>query len=723
MQTRRTATHSSNRRILNRLSSIVPLFLLVAIPHDALSDPLQLNDETPANAVELPPGSERTFYNDFTLRASNERYQQDLNTLIPLSLSPDQNRLLFTTLNFNYRDRGNDSFSGGIGYRFYLPGANAVMGFHLHGDVTETVAENSIGQFGFGFDFFTDTGIEFHANFYLPESERYVADPFAGFGNLYAEGNSLFQNTFAILERGRRGGDVKVAFDIPFLSNEIPTRGFVGAYHYNGIWSDDLTGAMAGISFEPFQGARFGAEYYGDDEFFGDHWVFVAGVSAPLEFENVLNPAEWGRSIGRAFQKNLCNDRENMREKLFERVDRRQWVLEEQSPGLASSTPLLVSDSIIFVNNGGTRNVPQARGRGNGTFENPADTIQRGVNIGANRFGNDGQMMIAGGRTYSTDLIRVRKRGLSIFGNRFDGFGGRTFRYGSRPVIDSGIFVEGVDNFLLANTTIINGFSFETGAQFGFMDGGSLDDEADTLLIEGVREIEIVGNTFRGPQEDGIDIEINRPGARTARSVIIEDNRFEDIGESSIEVDLGGSARSIAVIANNRIVRSGVVTAGDAIQFERIEDARATVFIVDNVIRGSGDDGILFSGEDNSRGTVYIEDNTIFDVDEDAIDLDLEENTNTTIFVRNNRVFRPGDEGIETNLDDNAIATVRVIDNLFEDSGGDGYFLDLDDDSRLVIRVHGNSFLGTSDDAFDIQVDDNSSFTGFYSENVARGVG
>ncbi|MEM9018574.1 MAG: hypothetical protein AAGC68_16305, partial [Verrucomicrobiota bacterium] len=85
----------------------------LSAPSHGHADELMLDDENPISSVSLPASAERTFYNEFTLRAS-DRYQQDLNTLIPLSLASGGNELLFATLNFNYRDGGNSTFSAGL---------------------------------------------------------------------------------------------------------------------------------------------------------------------------------------------------------------------------------------------------------------------------------------------------------------------------------------------------------------------------------------------------------------------------------------------------------------------------------------------------------------------------------------------------------------------------------------------------------------------------------
>lgn len=624
----------------------LPVLFATAAPF-AIAAPLTLDDDDPMSSVSAPDQSVRQI--DFTSlsRISNERIQQDFRSFIPLVASPDS--LAFAKVNLNFRDEGSLSFSGGLGLRKYLPEMDSVLGFHIHGDVTETELDHQIAQFGFGLDLFTPTGFDIHANLYLPETDPHLAGEFSTFGPAFGRGHSILQteSLFSIYERGRRGADVKLAFDLPVLNEILPARGHVGAYHFSGHSSEDLSGIQAGLTIQPFEGAAFGAEYYGDEDFYGDHWVFVAGISAPFEFGNILHPGSWADGIANAFRPKSGNEeRENMRRFLSAAVDRRDWVLTEISdPFLTEQKLNLLLDNVIFVNNGGARSVPGPRGRGRGTFENPANTIQHGVNRSAAKFGNNGNIVVAGSnRAYREDIVDAGKS-VRLFGGRIPVAGGRTFQYGNRPTIDGGIAVIDVDTFSMENFRVING-----AASFV---------NPDAIFAANVSDVSLIGNRIINASQDAIDIESD--GGRKM-NVVIQGNRIRSSLDDGIDFDLTGTA-----------------------------DVR--VRITDNILNRPGDDGIQIELEDNSSIRGKISDNRVNGTDfGEGLEIDQDDNSFARLRILRN-VFRDTDDDpLDIDVTDNSVGLYQVAHNeLFGDSGGDIIEIDSDDTSQLQLQFFGNT--------------------------------
>lgn len=583
----------------------------------------------------------------FDSRASRERIQQDVSALVPLAASPTS--ALLTDFTFQFRDEGNHSFSGGIVMRRYLPEMDAVLGFHLHGDVTESIYDHRIAQLGFGFDLFTASGLDFHGNFYLPDTGPHLIQETSRFGPAFGRGNSILQteSIFGISERGLRGSEIKVAFDFPVLNGLLPTRGHVGAYHFNGRSNDDLAGMSAGVLVQPFEGVSVGAEYYGDDEFYGDHWVFFAGVSTTFESGSCFHPRNWRQGIRDAFRPRGAGsrERERMEDFLFAPADRRNWVLTEFSDPFLTETKLNeVLADVIFVNNGGARSVPGPRGNGRGTFANPVNTIQRGINRSAARFGNSGNIVVAGSkRPYTEDLVDAG-RSVRLHGGRVPALAGRTFRYGSRPTIDGGIMVTHVDTFSISNFQVVNG-----AASFV---------NPDAIFAGNVTNVSVIGNRVINSAQDGIDIEGTRGPEMTA---VVRGNLVRNSSDDGIDFDLEGGSRAMVAVEGNRILNP----LDDGIEFDIEDNARVYGTVSRNRVRASiFGEGIEIDQDDNSIARLRILDNNLRSVFNDPIDIDVTENSRGTYQVAGNRFdgLFPATR-VEIDSDDTSLLRLQFVNN------------------------------------------------------------
>lgn len=356
---------------------------------------------------------------DFGFRASSEQTEGSFSTLVPLTDQPGGDAVAFLTFAATFRENRGESFSLGIGSRFIIDPINAVVGFRFHGDITQTAFENQVTQLSGGVDVMTASGIDLHANFYLPDDEAQLGLEILEFGETFAQGHAILQRQqiFQLFDQGRRGGDIKVKFDLPVVSEFIPTRGFVGAYHYEGNFgSEDLTGLTAGVITFPLRGVSLGAEYYGDDEFYGDNWVFTAGVSAPLDLDNVFNPNEWGRTFAKAFSRRPSTrqpgGRGYLKSRVYSAPERRNWVLNQVSDpiatGQAGETVKTIQDGIIFVNNGGAvgNGIQAGALGGDGTAENPTNSINEGANLVQTSLGGTGTVYVqATGSAYAEEVV------------------------------------------------------------------------------------------------------------------------------------------------------------------------------------------------------------------------------------------------------------------------------------------------------------------------------
>lgn len=640
----------------------------------------RIDDDVPTAEAVTGRGdtgqSMRSFSASGVVRASNERVQHDTEILAPLHFTDDGNRLIFANVVHNLRDGGEVSFSAGAGVRFYLPGRNSVLGFHILGDSTETLADNDIAQLGLGFDFFAATGIDLHGNLYLPESDDRVASQWTDYGDLFATGHTIFQteNLLTIFERGRKGADLKVKFDVPMLNKILPARGHVGAYHFDGGYGDDLTGAMAGIMVQPFRGAAFGAEYYGDDEFFGEHWVFVAGVSGPIEFDTLVKPKKLLAGIARAFSIDPApRDRssDGMRDFLVHRLDRRNWVLQEWSaPAVTESTDLVIEENVIFVNNG-LPGSPVGSATGRGTFEDPVNTVQTGVARSAASFGNGGTVLVAGtGQIYAEEVFDVGS-GFHLRSGHlpFTGQMGKTFTYGTQPILDGGVIVDDVQNFALS------GFEVRNGAL-------SLANP-DAVFASNVAEISIVGNTIRSAAQDGIDIEVS------------------------------GTNMSNAVVSGNQVFGSG----DENFDLDVEDSGSLSVVYSDNVSRDSSGDGFGIDVDDFGVLDLLWTGGGIFNSGGDGFFLNANDDSSSTVVVRNTTIAGTGIDGFSISADDDSIVNASLLDSSVSGTDFDGVFLDAFSDSTVTLSVRRNVFMDIPDEAVDLEIFEGANATFVVADN------
>ena len=635
-----------------------------------------------------------------TFRVGRERVQNDVSAFVPLTLSDDGDQLLFTRFVQNIRDGGEASFSGGLGARFYLSDYDAVFGFHLLCDTTESIYENDLSQIGLGFDLFTPSGIDLHGNVYLAESGDHLAREWVDYADLFAAGHTIFQtrNLLGQFERGRGGADLKVAFDVPVLNELLPARGHVGAYHFEGNYGDDFTGAMAGLMLQPFEGVSLGAEYYADDDFFGDNWVFVAGVSAPFEIGDLFRPRKLVENIGRTFRAPSRDRRGGgMRSFMTAPVDRRDWVLPEvSSPILTKTDAVVVMDEVVFVNHG-LVGVPDGSATGRGTFEDPLNTIQGGVNRAARRFGHGGTVLVGGnGRVYSETIFDAG-RSVDLRGGQVPirGFEGERFSYGRRPIINGAVVADDIPEFSLTGFTIGGGVA-------GF----------DGVLAADVSRVDISRNTILDADQDGIDFELS---GTTMMTATVFRNRVVRAGDDAFDIDVYDSSRLTAVFRDNDAIGS----SDTGINIDT--DDRGILDLTWNGGRvfGSGGDGFFLGSADLSRATVVFENSSIRNSAIDGFSVFADDDARVDATVRGATIVNAGFDAVYLESYGRSKSNLTVQNSILRSNADDGIDVETGEDADVSVLFEGNRIGGSGFVAIEIEAQHDASVTGIVRDNTA----
>lgn len=687
----------------------------------ALADtPLILNDEAPSSASWIEQVSNPSFpFVSTTLRTNQEIYEQDSEVLIPLFSNADNSQFAFSTITHNFRDSGAVNLSGGFYYRFEVPGLNSVLGLSMHGDATETDYSNNLEQFGFGFDLFTRMGFDFHGNLYFAESEGSRVGSW--YGDPFARGHNILQREFGIVEQGLSGGDFRVTFPVPLISKEISSRGFVGAYSFDGA-TDDISGLMTGIDFYPLQGVAVGVEYFADDEFYGDNWVFKAGATIPIN--NVFSLKDWQSGIGSALSPHSL-DRDSFEVRSRMAGPRRKWVLTEfahQNNHFGTHT---VASDIIFVNSGGAvgNGIQAGSKNGIGTAQNPTRTIQRGANLVSSRLGGEGTVYVQGGRRYG-ETVQVGMAGptTKISNIRFttsykpiQAYGGKVFGGDTaRPILNGGFYFTGANGLRSVEVT---GFDIRGGNAF---DG------------HGISSMEVPNflatcNFFHDTLTDGINVQ-NLSGRNA--TTIISMNRFRDSTRDAIEIDhVVGKGRESNILVWGNVGRN----QSDGVEIEvEADQGKANMTVADNKFFNNGDQGLDLglTLDSHATGTVKVLRNRVNNTTGNEgvyVGIEAYESSSATLMMRSNKVQKTTNEDgsyVYFEASDNSDITGVIANNVFRGSNDDGLATSDNsaaNNSNINLTITGNKFLKNSYGYY-LETDWSSgSHTVNIANNVARG--
>ncbi|MEM7697421.1 MAG: right-handed parallel beta-helix repeat-containing protein, partial [Verrucomicrobiota bacterium] len=585
--------------------------------------------------------------------------QADL--IFPLNTPPLEGGLAtFGMLSYLRNDYGQESYSLGLGARWLLTEANAVMGYRIHGDFAETALENQVNQLAFGFDLFHGKGWDFHTNFYVPVSsersrridgsrtdvsesqirnETYY-DPYAT-GHQVRQGYEYETTTRTVTtdlsqvlqqrEKGRAGGDARFLFDVYGKACGPKVRAMLGAYYYEGHFSDEIFGAMTGLYFIPSPGLQVGAEYYGDDELYGDHWIATVGASIPTD--SIFNPGKWGRKEpaysgyvgGKGYTPAAAHcQTDYLTSRLYANAPRlarpvtdvETTVISEEIVSQSVSETVtvevgekVIQDDVMFVNNGAAvgNGVNAGTAGGDGTAENPFDTIQAGADGVATTFGGSGTVYVQGGtgNTY-TETINVGHGGSPAAGvtdiafvtslKGFQACGGLVF--GGDTVLAD---LAGGFDLRNLNSAQVTGFSITGGTAnagpAGVPDTGAAGGYG--ILAYNVQNFVASCNTISGVSDRGILLfndSVSNGAASITENTI--DLAGAPAGVNGIEAVVVGVGNRLGV----DIIDNNILNAPDcAIHLESFDNALLQATNVsNNTINGAGNVGISIIGNDTS---------------------------------------------------------------------------------------------------------------------------
>jgi hypothetical protein len=454
-----------------------------------------------------------------------------------------------------------------------------MMGANVFVDMLDTHFDNRFWQFGFGVEAVTRY-LEFSANYYLPLSNRQVAEEIRTrqrfttrssaieYHEPSATGYSIYQDVtltrfattttierlFRRYEDGMEGWDSEVALLVPWIDRWMDVKLIGGYYAFDNQpfgpqsgGTGNVKGWKAGVEVRPVPAVVLTAAWYDDERLTGSDWI--AGVSLEVPFEaGDLGDGKgfWGR-ISDAFKPR----RRHLVERMAEPVRRQNAAVkiassmeEDKSAAEAhvvtkvvsqSTNRIVLATTVVFVDNvAGSPSNP-------GTYERPLSTVQDGENRSGTLFGNSGIVFVQGRDTaYVGGTTVSQSTAFYGSGRGYPAHWGMAFHGRTRlmPTVESGFVADGIGSLTVD----------------GFIIG-------DGVFTQNVGSVKIVGNVFEHPPTDAIDLIWTGPVTGTA------------------------------YIADNVIQRAH----GHGMAFLTDYGASASIIINGNAIWGAETDGILVS--------------------------------------------------------------------------------------------------------------------------------
>ncbi|NNE93546.1 MAG: hypothetical protein HKN23_18010, partial [Verrucomicrobiales bacterium] len=580
----------------------------------------------------------------------------------------DENSLLFLYPRLGISSDVDAGFSMGAGMRHYLPGLDAIFGYNLHYDRYEGSRGDYYDQLGLGLEVMSRR-IDARFNYYIPEGDSNVVDSVTSsqtrtaidYGDPFGRHYSILQpvtttrttttRTFEQFEKAMRGYDWEVGVLVPGVDEYVDLRLFIGSYGYDNPYGEDLNGVKARAELRLSSKLAVDATYYEDEEVRGDNWVFGMRMNIPIYPENLenggnpfdgsfdglfdgvrggggrggKNPVASARKIGSSASYITANDRFNPLSKIVagassagvwdrmtEEIIRDPYIKTTLS-NYIENRDLLDIDRIItkdiVVIDGSVVFVDSTRGPGgNGTFENPFNMIQSGVNAAAALFGNNGDVVVHGSPAYTEDVVDAGA-GVKVWGGGVGvpALGGRRFRFGGTPTLNGGFDFDDIPHALISGFNINGGFAGGDGINFDDIGDvviannviNSPGDDAIDIQSDVSTNIRVVNNVAVGGPgstwgNHGIEIDVDNDGGGS--TVLVSGNVVTGFGEEGLDltVDLDSGATFMGTIVNNQFLSNGVSGGGGGAEVDvDINDGGvANLAIRNNLFQANTGDGL-----------------------------------------------------------------------------------------------------------------------------------
>lgn len=487
-----------------------------------------------------------------------------------------------------------------LGQRFYSPSRNRILGGYISYDVRDT-GNVLFHQIGAGFERLSDDW-DVRVNAYLPvgntreQTSESLSNPF-------------FQQNFLLATQSRQfetamgGVDVEAGGRLLRLGNG-DLRGYAGVYYYAAAQSDSGFGVKGRLEARPNDHLKLGLSVQ-HDPIFDTRVVFSLGINVPgTRPRGVSNSSTLAR--------------------LGESVTRTATITvdEQQQNEVISLTNPKTGAPWQF------RHVRLGAEAGDGTFENPAGTVQDALNTAQ----PDDIVYVQAGTNPGIPAFQIPDR-ISVLSvappQTID-----TVEFSSvqLPLSGSGVLPEVTGTVTMGNDTKLSGFAIANTT-------------GNAIQGERIRNITIQENRITNPTGQGINL-----------------------------IDVAGTN----AIANNSITNSGL----EGIFIQASGTTQQDITASSNTINGSGRSGIFVQGAENAQQTFTASGNQVTGTIGQGIFAQVSGTATQQLTFSNSTITNisrgsdgTGGQGIFVQAAENSQQQITANSNTLSNSEGQGIFV------------------------------------------------
>ena len=328
------------RRRLGRISVFMFLMVLIGGSISASASDGQWN------SVIRPGVNAGTGTADYTVEMLSPLYQ-------------NASSMLF----FNPRFRINpglndeDEYNLGLGYRRLILNDNWYLGGNVFYDSMSSANDFDYHQVGLGVEA-RSKWLDVILNGYIQTGK--TKHRLTSYDTFSLGSHALMRHDG--YEEAMSGMDGEVGVLVPFISDYVETRAYLGGYWWVSGVASDVTGFRARVQVDPVPLLTMNA-IYSNDNVRNSVWRGEAYLNIPFSFENVVHGKNPFAGIKDALK--FGKGPRDARERMTDRVERDRYI---QTKAATSSSAVAVHD-MIYVNNANTS------GTQDGSIEHPYSTL------------------------------------------------------------------------------------------------------------------------------------------------------------------------------------------------------------------------------------------------------------------------------------------------------------------------------------------------------------
>lgn len=607
----------------------VPGYLLNALAAEAKAKPAKQKTA----AADLPEG----------LATLGGRIGDQAETfgdlLIPL-WAPNGKSLLFLNPRGSATDTGEEEANLGVGFRtlLTLKKYDFILGGNIFYDSRWTQYDSQFDQMGLGVEFLSKW-VDARANYYLPDTDKQLADTFTReettvskskstssstrYGDLYPQGNAFYQSAritykettitrkttttfvFERYEAALEGFDAEIGVKIPGLSDILETRAFVGYQKFDSPFGEDLEGFMGRLELRAMPGLTLDAQVYENDELNGTDYYVGGRVHVPFEVGNIAqgkNPfagasdnfkkAKAKPLIGRLTEMVIRDVKVRTASEVIEDLERRVTKTETTASTKVvgkRNTRVTALGDVEFVDSGNVDDPLM-----DGTYEHPKTTITQAVTqvkVNGNIYVEDD------GDPYEGNLVLPYGVGVFGSGTSIEGYGGKRYDATTPPVVlgDGTAPV-----FTMSENSTVAGFFIQNPGGGAGAFGLTAFNPPPTPPITGPV-----------PSPNGLgDYDVSRAGiaAVNVSGLTIRDNFFANVSYGAVIVDTltDEDDAFVADVIGNDFDVTGAAYDG-LVMDTRGASGTFDVFMGDNIFNNNGSHGLFVDARYYDRAFLTID--------------------------------------------------------------------------------------------------------------------